>query len=134
MNKQETAQKILDFCQDRYPEINWEQANYTDSTSRIWGKTAGIGISIEIIGTQSKSHVVLGDVSVFISSAERWTGSFKIWLDRKESQFSFKSKREFDTSTDLFVKAKGILSSIFDFIETEIQSQVTLWTQQKQSK
>lgn len=126
MNRQETTQKILDFCKDRYPEINWEQTNYTDLTSRIWGKTDGIGISIEIIGTRLESHVVSGDISAFISSTERWTGSFKIWLDRKESQFSFKSKREFDTSTDLFVKAKEILSSIFEFIETKIQTEVTL--------
>jgi hypothetical protein len=126
MNKQETAQKILDFCKDRYPEINWEQTNHIKSTIRIWGKTTGIGISIEIIGTRLESHVVLGDVSVFISSIERWSGSFKIWLDRKESLFSFKSKRELDTSTDLFIKAKDILSSIFEFIETEIQTEVTL--------
>lgn len=126
MNKQKTAQKILDFCKDRYPEINWEQTNYIESTICIWGKTNGIGISIEIIGTQLESHVVLGDVSAFISSTERWSGSFKIWLDRKESQFSFKSKRELDTSTDLFIKAKEILSSIFEFIEHEIQTEVTL--------
>ena len=125
MNRQETAQKIFNFCQDRYPEINWEQTSYTDLTSRIWGKTNGIDIGIEIIGTRLESHVVLGDVSAFISSTERWSGSFKIWLDRKESQFSFKSKRELDTSTDLFVKAKEILSSIFDFIENEIQTEVT---------
>lgn len=125
MNKQETAQKILEFCKDRYPEINWEQTNYIKSTICIWGKTNGIGISIEIIGTRLESDVVLGDVSVFISSTERWSGSFKIWLDRKESQFSFKSKRELDTSTDLFIKAKDILSSIFEFIETEIQTEVT---------
>ena len=125
MNRQETAQKILDFCKDRYPEINWEQTNYIESTICIWGKTNGIGISIEIIGTQLKSHVVLGDVSAFIS-IERWFGSFKIWLDRKESQFSFKSKKEFDTPTDLFVKAKDILSSIFEFIENEIQTEATL--------
>lgn len=126
MNKQKTAQKILDFCQESYPEINWEQTNYIESTICIWGKTNGIGISIEIIGTQLESHVVLGDVSAFISSTERWSGSFKIWLNRKESQFSFKSKREFDTSTDLFIKAKDILSNIFEFIETEIQIEVTL--------
>ena len=125
MNKQETAQKILEFCKDRYPEINWKQTNHIKSTIRIWGKTNGIDISIEIIGTRLESHVVLGDVSAFISEA-RWSGSFKIWLDRKESQFSFKSKRELDTSTDLFIKAKEILSSIFEFIETEIQTEVTL--------
>ena len=125
MNKQETAQKILDFCKDRYPEINWKQTNHVNSTIRIRGKTNGIGISIEIIGTRLESYVVLGDVSVFISES-RWSGSFKIWLDRKESQFSFKSKREFDTSTDLFIKAKDILLSIFQFIENEIQTEVTL--------
>lgn len=124
MNKQETAQKILDFCQDRYPEIDWKQTNYIKSTIRIWGKTTGIGISIETIGTRLESHIVSGDVSAFIPSTERWSGSFKIWLDRKESQFSFKSKKEFDTSTDLFIKAKEILSSIFGFIETEIQTEV----------
>jgi hypothetical protein len=126
MNKQETAQKILDFCQDRYPEINWKQTNYIKSTIRIWGKTNGIGISIEIIGTQLESYAVLGDVSAFISSTKRWSGSFKIWLDRKESQFSFKSKRELDASTDSFIKAKEILSSIFEFIEDKIQTEVTL--------
>ena len=124
MNKQETTQKILDFCQDCYPKIDWEQ-NHTKSTICIWGKTTGIGISIETIGTRLEGHVVLGDVSAFISSTERWSGSFKIWLDRKESQSSFKSKRELDTSTDLFIKAKDILSSIFEFIETEIQTEVT---------
>jgi hypothetical protein len=125
MNKQETAQKILEFCKDRYPKIDWKQTNHIKSTICIWGKTIGIGISIEIIGTRLESHVVLGDVSVFISES-RWSGSFKIWLDRKESQFSFKSKREFDAPTDLFIKAKDILSSIFDFIETEIQTEVIL--------
>jgi len=126
MNITETTQKIFNFCKDRYSEINWEQINYTDLTSRIWGETTGIDIGIEIIGTRLESHVVLGDISAFISSTEIWTGSFKIWLDRTGTQFSFKSKKEFDTSTDLFVKAKEILSSIFDFIEIEIQSQVTL--------
>jgi hypothetical protein len=126
MNKQETAQKILEFCKDRYPEINWKQKNYIKSTIRIWGKTNGIGISIEIIGTRLESYAVLGDVSAFISSTEQQTGSFKIWLDKKESQFSFKSRREFDTLTDLFIKAKEILSSIFEFIENEIQTEVTL--------
>jgi hypothetical protein len=126
MNKQETAQKILDFCKNRYPKINWKQTNHIKSTIRIWGKTNGIDISIEIIGTRLESYVVLGYVITFISSTERWAGSFKIWLDRKESQFSFKSKRELDTSTDLFIKAKEILSSIFEFIETEIQTEVTL--------
>ena len=125
MSKQETAQKILEFCKDRYPEINWKQKNYIKSTIRIWGKTNGIGISIEIIGTQLESYAVLGDVSALISEA-RWSGSFKIWLDKKESQFSFKSKRELDMSTDLFIKAKEILSSIFEFIETKIQTEVTL--------
>jgi hypothetical protein len=125
MSKQETAQKILEFCKDRYPEINWKQTNYIKSTIRIWGKTNGIGISIEIIGTQLESYAVLGDVSALISEA-RWSGSFKIWLDKKESQFSFKSKRELDMSTDLFIKAKEILSSIFEFIETKIQTEVTL--------
>jgi hypothetical protein len=125
MSKQETAQKILEFCKDRYSEINWKQTNYIKSTIRIWGKTNGIGISIEIIGTQLESYAVLGDVSALISEA-RWSGSFKIWLDKKESQFSFKSKRELDMSTDLFIKAKEILSSIFEFIETKIQTEVTL--------
>lgn len=125
MSKQETAQKILEFCKDRYPEINWKQTNHIKSTIRIWGKTNGIGISIEIIGTQLESYAVLGDVSALISEA-RWSGSFKIWLDKKESQFSFKSRRELDMSTDLFIKTKEILSSIFEFIETKIQTEVTL--------
>jgi hypothetical protein len=125
MSKQETAQKILEFCKDRYPEINWKQTNYIKSTIRIWGKTNGIGISIEIIGTQLESYAVLANVSALISEA-RWSGSFKIWLDKKESQFSFKSRRELDMSTDLFIKAKEILSSIFEFIETKIQTEVTL--------
>lgn len=126
MNTRQTSQKILDFCKDRYPEINWEQTNYTNSTFHIWGKITEIDVSIETIGTLLKSSVVLGEVSTFISSTERWSGSFKIWLDRKESQFSFKSKREFDTSTDLFIKPKDMLSSIFEFIKIQIQTEVTL--------
>ena len=124
MNKQEIAQKILDFCKNRYPEINWEETKYIKSAIHIWGKLNEIYVNVEVIGI--KSHVVLGDVSLIISSTERWTGSFKIWLERKESQFSFKSKREFDSSIDLFVKTKEILSSIFEFIEVEIQTEVTL--------
>ena len=124
MNKQEIAQKILDFCKNRYPEINWEETKYIKSAIHIWGKLNEIYVNVEVIGI--KSHVVLGDVSLIISSTERWTGSFKIWLERKESQFSFKSKREFDSSINLFIKTKEILSSIFEFIEVEIQTEVTL--------
>ena len=122
MNKQEIAQKILDFCKNRYPEINWEETKYIKSAIHIWGKLNEIYVNVEVIGI--KSHVVLGDVSLIISSTERWTGSFKIWLERKESQFSFKSKREFDSSINLFIKTKEILSSIFEFIEVEIQTEV----------
>jgi len=124
MNATETTQKILDFCKNHYPEINWKQGSYVGSTIRIWGKADKIDISIEVIGTQLKSHLVLGDASLIISSTERWNGSFKIWLDRKESQFSFVSKREF--KVPIFIKDKEILSNIFEFIEAEIQPDVTL--------
>ena len=124
MNKQEIAQKILDFCKNRYPEINWEQTKYIKSAIHIRGKLNEIYINVEVSGI--KSHVVLGNISLIISSTERWTGSFKIWLEKKESQFHFKSKREFDSSIDLFIKTKEMLSSIFEFIEHEIQTEVTL--------
>lgn len=124
MNATETTQKILDFCKDHYPEITWKQESYMGSTIRIWGKADEIDISIMIIGTQLKNHVVLGDVGVIISYKKRWNGSFKIWLDRKESQFSYISKREFEVP--IFIKAKEILSNIFEFIETEIQTEETL--------
>ena len=124
MNATETTQKILDFCKDHYPEINWKQESYVGLTIRIWGKADEINISIEIIGTQLKGHVVLGNVGVIISSTEQWNGSFKIWLDRKKSQFSYISKREFEVP--IFIKAKEILSKIFKFIETEIQTEETL--------
>ena len=124
MSKQEIAQKILDFCKNRYPEINWEETKYIRSAIHIRGKLNEIYVNVEVIGINS--HVVLGDVSLIISSTERWTGSFKIWLERKESQFSFKSKREFDSPIDLFIKTKEILSSIFEFIEVEIQTEVIL--------
>ena len=113
MDTWQIAWKILEFCREQHPSLRWDiksarkDSTYIKSTIRIWGKTNGIDISIEIIGTQ------------FISEA-RWSGSFKIWLDKKESQFSFKSRRELDMSTDLFIKAKKILSSIFEFIETKI--------------
>lgn len=124
MSKQEIAQKILDFCKNRYPEISWEETKYIRSAIHIRGKLNEIYVNVEVIGINS--HVVLGDVSLIISSTERWTGSFKIWLERKESQFSFKSKREFNSSIDLFVKTKEILSNIFEFIEDKIQSEVIL--------
>ena len=122
MSKQEIAQKILDFCKNRYPEISWEETKYIRSAIHIRGKLNEIYVNVEVIGINS--HVVLGDVSLIISSTERWTGSFKIWLERKESQFSFKLKKELDTPTDLFIKTKEILLSIFEFIETEIQTEV----------
>jgi hypothetical protein len=125
MDTWQIAWKILEFCREQHPSLRWDiksarkDSTYIKSTIRIWGKTNGIDISIEIIGTRLESYAVSGDVSALISEA-RWSGSFKIWLDKKESQFSFKSKRELDMSTDLFIKAKEILSSIFEFIETKI--------------
>ena len=131
MDTRLVAEKLFKFCKEKYPDLKWDiksarkDSTYIKSTIRIWGKTNGIDISIEIIGTRLESYAVSGDVSALISEA-RWSGSFKIWLDKKESQFSFKSKRELDMSTDLFIKAKEILSSIFEFIETKIQTEVTL--------
>jgi hypothetical protein len=125
MDIKQVTEKIFNFCKEKYPDLDWDiksarkDSTYIKSTIRIWGKTNGIDISIEIIGTRLESYAVSGDVSALISEA-RWSGSFKIWLDKKESQFSFKSKRELDMSTDLFIKAKEILSSIFEFIETKI--------------
>ena len=130
MNRQETAQKILGFCKDRYPEINWEQTSYEQS-HRIWGKVDGIHVRIDVVGSQVElePYVVCGLIYASISSIKTWDAHFKIWLDKKESQFVTTPKYDFSRKRplpDLFVKAKEILSSIFDFIEIEIQSQVTL--------
>ena len=129
MNKQETSQKILDFCQDRYPEISWEQSSYEQS-HRIWGKADGIHVRIDVVGSQIElePHVVCGLIYASVSSTKTWDAHFKIWLDKKESQFITTPKNHFYRKRplpDLFIKAKEILSSIFEFIETKIQTEVT---------
>lgn len=40
--KEKSLKEITDFFKDRYPEINWEQTNYIESTICIWGKRMGL--------------------------------------------------------------------------------------------
>lgn len=61
MNKQETTQKIFNFCKDHYPELKWSFTSLTRTQDMIYGyrpilnSINGIGIDIRVNSNDSYS-------------------------------------------------------------------------------
>jgi len=141
MNKQETAQKILGFCQKTYPELKWSFTSLDRTQDMIYGYRPILnsinGIQIDIRVNSNNSYSSDGSPSDFRNYIEGrstisnldWEGSFLVWInDRKNSQISFKksgtAKHE---ELNLWCeKGTQIMIDIFEFIKNEIQTEVTL--------
>ncbi len=141
MNKQETSQKIFNFCQKTYPEIKWSLTSLTKTQDMIYGYHPILnsinGIQIDIKVNSNNSYSSDGSPSDFrnyidgrttISNID-WEGSFLIWINnRKNSKISFKKSGTAKHGELNLWRKKGtrIMIDIYEFIETEIQTEVTL--------
>jgi hypothetical protein len=140
MNKQETAQKIFNFCQKTYPELKWSFTSLTKTQDMIYGYRPILnsinGIQIDIKVNSNNSYSSDGSPSDFrnyidgrttISNLD-WEGSFIIWInDRKNSKILFKKSGTAKHKELNLWREKGtqIMINILSFIENEIQTEVT---------
>jgi hypothetical protein len=140
MNKQETSQKIFNFCQKTYPELKWSFTSLTKTQDMIYGYRPILnsinGIQIDIKVNSNNSYSSDGSPSDFrnyidgrttISNLD-WEGSFLIWInDRKNSKILFKKSGTAKHKELNLWREKGtqIMINILSFIENEIQTEVT---------
>jgi hypothetical protein len=140
MNKQETAQKIFNFCQKTYPELKWSFTSLTKTQDMIYGYRPILnsinGIQIDIRVNSNNSYSSDGSPSDFrnyidgratISNLD-WEGSFLTWInDRKNSKILFKKSGTAKHKELNLWREKGtqIMINILSFIENEIQTEVT---------
>ena len=103
MNKQETSQKIFNFCQKTYPELKWSFTSLNKTQDMIYGYRPILnsinGIQIDIKVNSNNSYSSDGSSSDFRNYIEGrstisnldWEGSFLTWInDRKNSEILFK--------------------------------------------
>ena len=139
MDITEVTAKILDFCQESYPELKWSFTSLSKTEDMIYGHCPvlnsinGIEIDIRVNSNNSySSDGLLSDFRNYIKGRSTvsnldWEGSFLLWInDKKNSQISFKKsgtvKHE---ELNLWCK-KGtqIMINLFQFIEDKIQTEV----------
>lgn len=141
MNIAETTQKIFNFCQKTYPELNWSFTSLTKTQDMIYGYRSILnsinGIQIDIKVNSNNSYSSDGSPSDFRNYIEGrstisnldWEGSFLVWInDRKNSKILFKKSGTAKYGELNLWRKKGtqIMIDIFEFIENEIQTEVTL--------
>ena len=140
MNKQETAQKIFNFCQKTYPEIKWSFTSLGRTQDMIYGYRPILnsinGIQIDIKVNSNNSYSSDGSPSDFrnyidgrstLSSLD-WEGSYLAWInDRKNSKILFKKSGTAKHGELNLWRKKGtqIMIDIYEFIENEIQTEAT---------
>ena len=140
MDIQLVAEKLLNFCKDRYPEIKWSLTSLSRTEDMIYGYCPILnsinGIQIDIRVNSNYFYSSDGSPSDFRNYIESrstisnldWEGSFFVWInDRKNSKISFKKSRTAKHKELNLWRKKGtqIIIDIFEFIETKIQTEVT---------
>ena len=140
MNKQETSQKIFNFCQKTYPELKWSFTSLNKTQDMIYGYRPILnsinGIQIDIKVNSNNSYSSDGSPSDFRNYIDGrttisnlyWEGSFLVWInDRKNSKILFKKSGTAKHKELNLWREKGtqIMINILSFIENEIQTEVT---------
>ena len=139
MNKQETTQKIFNFCQENYPDLRWDDDSWTGQNGEpcIYGCKAffaGLGITaikiyIDIISHDPSSLQVDLIEGYCTIDHLAWEGVFKVWVNQeKNNEILFKEDGICQCEELNLWREKGtqIMIDIFSFIKHEIQTEVTL--------
>jgi len=124
MDIQLVAEKLLNFCKDRYPELKWSFTSLSETEDLIYGYYPK-SIWIDIKFTNDFRNYIEGLSTI---SNLDWEGSFFVWInDRKNSKISFKKSGIAKHKELNLWRKKGtqIIIDIFEFIETKIQTEVT---------
>ena len=139
MNMTETTQKILDFCQANHPDLRWDDDSWTGQNGEpcIYGCKAffvGLGITtikiyIDIISHNSNNLQVNLIKGYSTIDHLAWEGVFTVWVNQKKNnEILFKGDGICQCKELNLWREKGtqVMIDIFEFIETEIQTEVTL--------
>ena len=142
MDIQLVAEKIFNFCKQKYPDLDWSY-NYFDShknnynvVALIRGFSSLFKLELEICSDEKQEFYekeatydyILG--SLLIPQSEEksllfWSGSFEVKLNHnKDSELELMLATHDDWNDDswlLVKKARKMVREVFNFIEDEIQ-------------
>lgn len=130
MNITEVTKKILYFCKDRYPEIDWSYSK--ECSKKGYPITSIIGLCplFKLELTIGKDWLEIESLLGYLSLQDiNFRGCFLIQLnDDKDSELEF-YRSDFNETTksldkdswNLCKKARKIMREIFNFILDEIQ-------------
>ena len=142
MDIQQIAEKIFNFCKEKYPNLDWSY-NYFDSHKNnynvvafILGSYSLFKLELEICSDEKQEFYekeatydyILG--SLLIPQSEEkslllWSGSFTVNLNHNkdsELELMLATHDEWDDdSWSIVKKARKMVREIFGFIEDEIQ-------------
>lgn len=130
MDIQLVAEKILNFCKEKYPELNWSYSKECSKTVCpivfIFGSCSLFKLELKISEDWLRIESILGYLNL---QDINFRGCFLIQLnDDKDSELEFyrsdfneKTKPLDENNWNLCKKAKKMVREIFNFIEDEIQ-------------
>ena len=139
MDTQLVAEKIFNFCKEKYPDLDWSHKyQKRDNIVLISGSYSLFKLELEICSDLSEYSnkqkptydYIQGwiDVLQYVIQEESrlfWSGSFKVRLNKDkdgELEFTAATCAEWDDNTwSMAKKARKMLREIFGFIEDEIQ-------------
>jgi hypothetical protein len=121
MDTWQIAWKILEFCKDRYPEINWDIKSARKDSTCIYGSDSFIELKLWV---HKEFEYILGFSK--ISSPIVWLGTFHVWMNfEKDSDIDFtlyKTDKIWNEKDWVLSKqSRKIMLNIFNFILDEIQ-------------
>lgn len=142
MNVWQIAEKLFNFCEEKYPDLEWRwNYSYGDidgckEVSSILGSYSLFKLELEICSDEKQEFYekeatydyILG--SLLIPQSEEksllsWSGSFAVNLNHNkdsELELMLATHDEWnDDSWSVVKKARKIAREIFNFIEDEIQ-------------
>ena len=144
MDIQQIAEKLFNFCKEKYPDLNWNY-NYFDVyennynvVALIVGSCSLFKLELEICSDIKKEFhsyekeatydYILGRLSIPQSEEKSllpWSGGFVVNLNHNknsELELMIATHDEWnDNSWNITKKARKIVRKIFNFIEDEIQ-------------
>ena len=124
MNITEVTTKILDFCQESYPGLKWSFTSLSKTEDLIYGYYPK-SIWIDIKFTNDFRNYIEGRSTIYNLD---WEVSFLAWInDRESNRLSFKKSTaaKYEELNLWCEKGTQIMTNIFEFIETKIQTEVT---------
>lgn len=142
MDKRQVTEKLFNFCQEKYPNLEWSY-NYFDGhknsynvVALILGSCSNFKLELEICSDvkqefyekEATYDYIMGRLAIPQSEEKSllfWSGSFTVKLNHnKDSELELMIATHDEWNDDSWTtvkKARKMVREIFNFIEDEIQ-------------